>query len=104
LEARHAAGRDLDALPGSRIPAAALGASRDQERAKTTDGDLPTLAEGVDNLVQEHHERALGRNLRATGRLGHDRHELSLRHGLSYLLERNSQVKRLQTVACDRRV
>src|SRR5438093_8639249 len=91
LEARHAAGRNLDGLARPGIPAVALGAPRDQEGAEAADGHLPALPEGVEDLVQERVEGALRGDLGSARGLGHGRHEVRLRHGSSYLRERGGE-------------
>src|SRR6266540_1610374 len=91
LEARHAAGRNLDGLARPGIPAVALGAPRDQEGAEAADGHLPALPEGVEDLVQERVESALRGDLGSARGLRHGRHEVRLRHGSSYLRERGGE-------------
>src|SRR6266542_44171 len=91
LEARHAAGRDLDGLARPGIPPVALGAPGDHEGAEAADGHPPAFDQGAEDAVQERVEGALRGHLRSSRGLRHGRHEVCLRHGSSYLLERGGR-------------
>src|SRR5690349_6607672 len=73
LEARDPTGGNLDDLAGAGIAAVALGPAAHQEGPEAADGHLPAPLQRLEHAVEQGVERALRRDLRAAGGLGHGR-------------------------------